>query len=140
MTSRTVLRAVGVYVLDSKDRVLLSQRGAKARHEHGKWESIGGQVEQGETFEQAAKRESLEELGLTISIEAVLYEYEQLPDETGSTWHAVKYLARTDNQPEIKEPEVCVAFGWFTVDEMQELNLATYARQDVETLRQMLKK
>ena len=49
------LRGCGVYIFDdSGERVLLAQRGPAARHEQYKWEGPGGQVDEGETYEDAA--------------------------------------------------------------------------------------
>ncbi|OGE31127.1 hypothetical protein A2631_04190 [Candidatus Daviesbacteria bacterium RIFCSPHIGHO2_01_FULL_44_29] len=38
----------------------------------GKWNGVGGKVEPGESVEQAAKREALEEIGVTITISDLL--------------------------------------------------------------------
>ena len=132
-------KAVGVYLVRD-GKVFLSQRGPKARHEQFKWESIGGEVESGETFEAAAVREASEEVGIDIKIVDVLSEYAKLADETGTLWHAKKFIAVTDDEPTIKEPEVSVGIGWFSPDEMSELDLASYAVPDIETLRQKLGK
>lgn len=52
----------GVYIVDDDGRVLLTQRGPGARHQHYKWEAPGGAVEPGETFETAAKGKSAKNL------------------------------------------------------------------------------
>ena len=134
-----IRRAVGVYLV-REGRILLSQRGPKARHERFRWESVGGEVNEGETFEQAALRETKEELGVEATLTDVLAEIKRLSDETGERWHAKKFLAQTVSEPIIQEPEVSIALGWFTVDQMAELELATYAVGDVELLRKKLNK
>ncbi len=56
--------AVGV-VKGRDNHVLISQR-AKGVHQGGLWEFPGGKVEQGETVQQALKRELKEELGISV--------------------------------------------------------------------------
>lgn len=56
-----VLCVAGVILLDSEGRVLLLRRG-----DDGNWCIPGGVVEPGETIEEAAKREVLEETGLVV--------------------------------------------------------------------------
>lgn len=54
---------VGVFFIDPAGNVLLSVRGIEP--DKGRIDTIGGFVEIGETFEQAAQRETEEETGLT---------------------------------------------------------------------------
>ncbi len=50
------------YCYDKKGRLLLHKRSNKCRDEIGQWDAGGGQVEFGETFDQAVRREVTEEL------------------------------------------------------------------------------
>lgn len=50
-------------IVDDRDRVLL-----KLRDDMPMWDMIGGHVEEGETFEEAAIREAKEETGLDVKI------------------------------------------------------------------------
>lgn len=50
---------VGAIVTDDQDRVLLV-------HEHGRWQTPGGEVEAGESHETALRREVEEETGLLV--------------------------------------------------------------------------
>jgi 8-oxo-dGTP pyrophosphatase MutT (NUDIX family) len=54
-------QAAGVAVFSPEHRLLLG------RHAHdGRWATIGGSVEPGESHEEAARREAFEEVGLTV--------------------------------------------------------------------------
>ncbi|MDC9822638.1 NUDIX domain-containing protein [Devosia sp. ZB163] len=55
--------AASVALID-RDRVLLIQRARKPYH--GMWSLPGGRLEPGETAEQAAEREIMEEVGLRV--------------------------------------------------------------------------
>ena len=56
-------RAARIIVLDSQGRFLLFRHAGS--HGRSFWATPGGGLEGGETFEQAARREALEELGVT---------------------------------------------------------------------------
>jgi 8-oxo-dGTP diphosphatase len=61
----TILAASAV-ICDEAGRVLLVLRGRDPQR--GRWSVPGGKVEPGETLEQAATREALEETGLQVRI------------------------------------------------------------------------
>ncbi len=56
-----VMCAAGIIIIDYQGRILLQQRT-----DNGKWGIPGGALEPGETLEQTASREVLEETGLTV--------------------------------------------------------------------------
>lgn len=69
-------RVAAIYVFDNKDRLYVQEHikgGGKYDH------SVGGHVSQGETYDEAAKREGLEELGIIDPLEKVSVFYS---DET----------------------------------------------------------
>lgn len=129
------LRGVGVYALsEDGERVLLTQRGPAARHGRYKWEGPGGRIEDGESFEDGARREIREELGVDIELTGDFGKYREAEDENGETWGEKSFTAILLGSPTIQEPDKCVGFGWFTRAEVQALAdaglLATYAVTD----------
>lgn len=55
---------IHLQIIDKEGRFLLQKRSCKKQIQPGKWDtSVGGHVSWGETFYQALKRESLEEIG-----------------------------------------------------------------------------
>ena len=81
------IRAAFVYIAKD-DQVLLLQEGGKLAH--GLWALPGGHVDPGESFEQAAIREALEESGYNVVLGDVLYQtelpavdYKGAPEDTG---------------------------------------------------------
>lgn len=67
-------RAVHLYALGEKGGLILQKRSHTKDIDPGLWTvSCSGHVDRGETFEEAARREMQEELGVTIEI-ADLYE------------------------------------------------------------------
>lgn len=58
-------RIARVLLFDADGRLFLQRRGKHVMSSPDKWDqSVGGHVDAGETYEQAAKREMAEELGL----------------------------------------------------------------------------
>lgn len=126
-------RGVGVYIFnDDGTKVLMAQRGPKARHEQFKWEGPGGQLDEGETYEAAAKREILEELGIQIDLGPVIGEYDHVVDANGEAWEAKIFSATTKQTPHLPEPDKVCGFGWFTREEVARLSLADYAVNDLQ--------
>ena len=62
---RKLIEVVAAIIHDDQDRVFATQRGYGDMKDG--WEFPGGKMEQGETPEEALKREILEELELTSS-------------------------------------------------------------------------
>jgi 8-oxo-dGTP pyrophosphatase MutT (NUDIX family) len=71
---------VRIILMDEEERILL----VKQRHE-GKdiWMVPGGGIEDGESSQDAAIREVLEETGLIVHIERLLWHVEEVSDERG---------------------------------------------------------
>jgi len=72
-----VHRAVHVLVFDQDGGLYLQKRSASKLIQPGKWDtSVGGHLEPGESYEAAANRETLEELGFTPDHLVHLFSYE----------------------------------------------------------------
>ena len=60
-------------VLVKEDKMLIVKRSNLDETRAGTWESVGGVMEFGETFEQALEREFIEEVGLAVQVEKLLF-------------------------------------------------------------------
>jgi 8-oxo-dGTP diphosphatase len=100
-------------------RVLVARRRADAEHLPGAWEFPGGKIEDGETPEQAARRELAEETGLTASalepLTTAVFDY---PDRL-LRFHAFVATGL------VGEPDVDGgrAWGWRTLDELTRVEM-----------------
>ena len=76
-------------LLDEKKRVLLGKRAGGM--EVGKWSLIGGKPEEGESAEEAVKREVKEEIGLKF--EPIFYQKAKGFDKkSGIKWRSTRFL------------------------------------------------
>ena len=90
-------RVAGVLLVDARGWLLMQLRGKEAAIAPGQWSMPGGGIEPGEAPEQAARRELLEETGLSVDGPLALFWEGLRPSSTGSgalaEWHV--YCART---------------------------------------------
>jgi 8-oxo-dGTP diphosphatase len=111
---KTVRVGIGVFIF--KDGTFLMQQRHGA-HGAGSWSVPGGHQEFGESFEQTARREVLEETGMEIKnvrFGAVTNDY--FPEEDK---HYVTIWVLSDwasGEPQICEPEKCLRQAWRTFD------------------------
>ena len=112
---------VGVIII-KEDKVLLGKR--KGSHGAETWGFPGGHLEFGETPEETAIREVAEENGVIIThLRKGPYTNDFFEKENK---HYVTLFVLADyvsGEPEIKEPEKCSSWQWFTWDELSTLEL-----------------
>ncbi|HEX4805763.1 MAG TPA: NUDIX domain-containing protein [Conexibacter sp.] len=104
---------------DGHGRILLHRRGPGARDERGRWDSGAGALAHGETFEQAVRREVVEEFGAAprriepLGVRNVLRPL----DGEVSHWVAVMFAVELDPaEARLGEPHKFDALEWFALD------------------------
>ena len=116
-----IMAGTGVIIVNEKNQVLLGRRT-----DNGFWDYPGGSMELGESFEECARREVLEETGLTcgkleflmdVSGEDSFYQY---PNGDKVYIAGIVYLCR-DFSGELKAQEKEVAEQrFFPIDQLPE--------------------
>lgn len=101
-------RAVHIMILNSKGEFLLQKRSKKKDMYSGWWtSSASGHVEAGDDYEESAKRELKEELGIETSLEQILV---AVKDYNGGGKHdrerIVFYIGHHDGPFEINKEEI----------------------------------
>lgn len=131
--TKPVLSAGGV-VLDARGRVLVLRRS-----DEGIWCFPKGQVEPGETPQQTAAREILEECGLACTIGQkigeIRYAYYWPPDDVNYDKRVVYFLAALEGG-DVKLEERFDGWRWTTPDRAVQL---LYHRNDKTILRKAAK-
>jgi 8-oxo-dGTP diphosphatase len=107
---------VGLGVMILKDgKVLFGKR--KNAHGEGSWCPPGGHLEYKESLEDCARREVMEETGLSVGkihFSALTNDIFELEDKHYITIHMVaEYL---DGEPQLLEPDKCERWEWFSWD------------------------
>ena len=107
---------VGVGVIFVREgRVFLAKR--HGAHGENTWASAGGHLENGETLEGCARREAMEELGVTVGALRFLCVSNIIA--YGKHYVDIEFVGDIDNQePRLMEPEAFIDCGWFDFDEL----------------------
>lgn len=116
---RTVEAASGV-VIDDAGRLLLIVRTQEP--EAGKWTVPGGCVEPGESYEDAAVREVLEETGVHVVVTGELWTVTQ-PAGVDAVYEIHDFLA-VPVGGELCAGDDAGAVRWFTGDELERADLS----------------
>ena len=107
---------VGVVIIKQNAMILVGKR--KGSHGAGEWAVPGGHLEYGETIEQCAIREVLEETGMTIcNVKFLrLYElFEYLPKH----YIDIGVVAEWDSgDPQLLEPDKCEGWEWVPLNDL----------------------
>ena len=115
--NETIIK-VGVAVIIKKEgKILLGKRLVKAGY--GSWGLPGGHLEYGESLVDAAKRELLEETGLTVkNLEFINITND--PREDQHYIHIIFLVHGAESEPKVMEPDKCEKWEWFSLSELPE--------------------
>jgi 8-oxo-dGTP diphosphatase len=112
-----------VYIFDG-DNCLMLHRVKKEKDIHeGKWNGLGGKQEYGESPEECARREILEESGLTLnSIKFAGHLFFPKFDQQKNDW-SVFVFTSDDFSGQLRTDSPEGELHWITKDKLLELNL-----------------
>lgn len=111
--------AASAVIKDESGRFLLVLRGAEP--ESGRWCVPGGRVEEGESLQEAAAREALEETGLVVRVLGELGSFD-LPDGDDRVFE-IHDFAAVSVSGEVAAADDAVDARWFTAEEFSSVPL-----------------
>ena len=108
-----------VVVVQKEDQFLIVQ---EAKHGQN-WYLPAGRLEPGESFEEAARRETLEEAGIPIQITGIL-RIEHTPAKERARMRVVFLAQPLDDRPLKSEPDSeSLGAAWVTLDQLPQFPL-----------------
>ena len=114
-------RAFSVFVLNSKNELLLQKRAMRKYHSPGLWtNTCCSHQREGETNIQAGKRRLMEEMGMNISLKEVFTCTYKANFDNGLTEHEFDHvmLGYSESDPIINTSEVS-AFKWMSLKKLK---------------------
>ncbi|CAH7040157.1 ADP-ribose pyrophosphatase [Vibrio chagasii] len=106
-------------VIFREGRILLGERIGS--HGANTWATPGGHLELGESIEECAQRETLEETGLEVCDFKKLGFTNDIFEKEGKHYVTLYVVATsTSSEPQVMEPHQCKQWQWFDLDELPE--------------------
>ncbi len=129
--------AVIVYAFDKENKIIFQRRGPGCRDERLKLETIGGRVKESDIdFKTALNREIVEEVGTEANIEIdefITSTYATTFDDRYNkeqTWIYIVYKGSLKKgELKIAEPNKCLGYERYKIDEVDENELSNGARE-----------
>jgi 8-oxo-dGTP diphosphatase len=132
---------VGVGALIFREgKLLLGRR--KGSHGSGDWSAPGGHLEFGESPEECAQREALEETGLVLGeLHHAAFVSDIFPEVKKHYITLLLEAYQSQGEPQLMEPDKCEGWEWFAPEALPQplfAPLRTWIERDgVTTLRQL---
>ena len=111
-------------ICEYNNKILLLKLRSISAHDAGKWEIPGGKVKKNEFFDDALKREYLEETGLDITIDELCGAIQKnfTACKTGESIKSIQLIMKVS----VKSDEVVISdehdmYGWFTKEEIKNM-------------------
>ena len=111
-------------ICEYQDKILLLKLRSKSAHDAERWEFPGGKVKKGEFFDQALKREYLEETGLEIDIESLynVIQYDYTACKSNEKIKSIQLIMKVScESDDVKISEEHDEYGWFSKKEVSEM-------------------
>lgn len=132
-------RQVSLIILyDNEGRCLLQHRTDDAKLLPGHWAFFGGGIKQGETPEEALKRESVEEINFEPQSPKLFVEEDFKVDDTEG--HLFVYIESYDGDKSKLILNEGQGWGWFSGDELSGLKMIPRDRDLINRICEHVKK
>ena len=115
-------RTVSCWIMNEKGEVLLQKRTPNKKRNPNKWSKTGGQVDSGETPEEAIFREVKEEIGIEIPKEQIkVLEIHKSDDENKRFVYDFIFIVDYKIEDYILQKEEVAEVKYVTIEEMESI-------------------
>lgn len=97
-------------------KVLLGKR--KNAHGAGQWSFVGGHLEFGESIEDCARREALEETGVEIKDVRIGPYTNDFSKQAHNHYVTLFVMCTAKGEPQLMEPDKCEGWQWISWDNL----------------------
>ena len=111
-------------ICEVDEKILLLKINSSSSHDAGLWEIPGGKVKKCEYFDEALKREYLEETGLNINIESFINVVENTytAGKTKQNINSIQLIMKVScDNSDVKISEEHDDYGWFSLNKINEM-------------------
>lgn len=125
-------------VIIKDGKILITQRSFERSHAPGEWEILTGRVDQGETFEEAVRREVMEEVSLVVEPLEVINTFHFYRGEEKAEHLGVSFICKYVSGEVKLDKNEQINFKWATAAEALELIKDKSIRSSIEKARKKL--
>lgn len=132
-----VRKYCGAILYNKDNKILLQHRDEGAVRLPGYWGLFGGGIEEGETPEEAIKRELFEEIEYRSNNPKLIINDEHFADDTNAKLVSFIFAERFDETQPIVQHEG-QGYGWFTIPEIEKLKITEHRREQLPKIQEFL--
>ncbi|MDP2168197.1 MAG: NUDIX domain-containing protein [Thermodesulfovibrionales bacterium] len=131
-------RVALIMLYDRQKRLLLQHRTEDARIMPGYWAFFGGGIKDGETPEEAVRREAFEELHYRAKAPEFVYEQDyEIGDIRGHMYVFIEEFSGDKSALKLQEGQ---GWGWFKYTEIAPLKMIEHDREVVRFVGRLIEK